>query len=97
MNDLDRPSLDERLAARKREALLIDAETAEVHWQYANVLNPYGDGEADDICIGRQYFARRSGGETWVSFDDLPARTAELLWQRMDKNEADGYDEELPF
>ena len=68
----------EWLATRKQIGADLDPETM---WTfvgiYAQVLDPYG------ICshssfpteldqIGREYFARASNGEIWVSFDDLP-------------------------
>jgi hypothetical protein len=73
------------LAIRKEEALKIDPATAEVDWNYAYVLDPYGecpDLPAEARCVGRSYFARRPGSDIWVSFYDLPKATREELWKR---------------
>src|SRR5262245_37874539 len=68
-------SVDEWLALRKEAALKIDPETAEVHWQWGQILDPYGiksDLTAEHDQAGRLYFARSPGSEIWVSFYDLP-------------------------
>jgi hypothetical protein len=74
------------LEIRKKEALRIDPETAEVTWWYAQVLDPYGVLDQWELresnCIGRAYFARAPGGEIWVEFGDLPKETREKLWNR---------------
>src|SRR6478752_10483747 len=69
---------------RKREAVKIDPQTAEVTWWYAETLDPYG------ICnlppeaqqIGREYFARHRSSEIWVWFGDLPEGTSTKLMCR---------------
>jgi hypothetical protein len=62
----------------------IDPETAEVDWDYAEVLDPYGlfPPEEQYSCVGRAYFARAPGSNVWVEFGDLPDATRESLWRR---------------
>jgi hypothetical protein len=72
------------LADRKREAVRIDPQTAEVTWWYAETLDPYG---VDNLPlelqqVGREYFGRQPGSEIWVWFGDLPDDTCEKLWER---------------
>ena len=70
--------LDE--AARK-----IDPETAEVHWTYGSVLDPYGIynlGPDDEDNVGRNYWARAPGSDVWVLFGDLPETTRDALWKK---------------
>jgi hypothetical protein len=71
----------EWLAAREREGLRIDPETAEVMWRYVNIGDPYDldPGPPEEECIGRGYFARRPGSDIWVEFGDLPKETADRL------------------
>jgi hypothetical protein len=78
-------NVEEWLAIRKQEGLKIDPNTAEVHWHYAQTLDPYGidpDLPEDCQCIGREYFARRPGSDIWVHFYDLPKKTRDALWGR---------------
>ncbi len=78
----DDPETKAWLDERKREALLIDPATAEVNWTYGQTLDPYGtipDLPEELQQIGREYFARRLGGEIWVHFSDLPEETREKL------------------
>jgi hypothetical protein len=66
--------LEEWLAERKREALLIDPETAEVVRIYGQTLDPYGvdpDLPEELQQVGREYFAQRPGSDIWVHFADL--------------------------
>jgi hypothetical protein len=70
------------LADLKREALQIDAETAEVTWCYAVGADPYGierDLPPEYQQVGREYYARRPTGEIWVWFGDLPDATRKRL------------------
>jgi hypothetical protein len=78
-------NLEEWLAIRKEEGLKIDPETAEVWWRYAHTLDPYGvysDLPEELQQIGRVYFARSPGSDTWVHFNDLPDEVRDALWQR---------------
>jgi hypothetical protein len=83
------------LAVRKEAAKHIDAATAEVDWNYAEVLDPYGIDPllpeeyrlTDECrCVGRSYFARSPGSDVWVEFGDLPKATREGLWRRHSRN-----------
>jgi hypothetical protein len=52
------------LASRKEAGLKIDPETAEVDWEYGQVMDPYGVySDLPEECqqVGRQYFARSPG------------------------------------
>jgi hypothetical protein len=85
MTDDETLAVEQWLAIRKEAALQIDPETAEVYWDYAQVLDPYGvepDLPEEYSCIGRAYFARSPGSDVWVCFYDLPEATREALWQR---------------
>jgi hypothetical protein len=70
-----------RTAARVREGLEIDPDTAEVMWAYGAIMDPYGD-DSDRPEVRRErtlvFFTRRPGGE-WVCFDHLPDATRDTL------------------
>jgi hypothetical protein len=73
------------LAIRKEAGLKIDPETAEVDWNYAHTLDPYGidpDLPEEYRQVGREYFARSPGSDVWVSFQDLPDTTRKSLWEK---------------
>jgi hypothetical protein len=73
------------LAIRKQAGLQIDPETAEVHWQYGQVADPYGvdpDLPEEYQCVGRNYFARSPGSDVWVEFGDLPDAVRDALWEK---------------
>jgi hypothetical protein len=81
----EKAEIEEWLAIRKKEALKIDAETAEVEWCYGETLDPYGameEWELPQSCIGREYFARAPGSDIWVWFGDLPDETRGKLCKR---------------
>jgi hypothetical protein len=70
---------------RRKVGLLIDPETAEVTWVYAQTLDPYGDDpDLPEECrqVGREYFARAPGSDVWVHFGDLPEATRDSLWEK---------------
>ena len=82
---IDQMTIEEWLAIRKEAGLKIDAEIAEVHWTYAQTLDPYGIyPEPPDECwqVGREYFARSPGSDIWVEFGDLPEATRDALWEK---------------
>ena len=73
------------LASRKEAGLKIDPKTAEVDWEYGQVMDPYGvypDLPEECQQVGRQYFARSRGSDIWVHFRDLPDETREALWEK---------------
>ena len=76
----------EWLAVRHAEAKLIEPQTAELDWDWGQILDPYGidpDLPGECRCVGRVYFARRPASDIWVCFYDLPKETREALWKRM--------------
>jgi hypothetical protein len=87
------------LAVRKEEGLRIDPEHAQVFWEHGQVLDPYGlyDLTDEELCIGRNYFARSPGSNVWVSFDDLPDAVCDRLRTRMKAGDFDDHGDEVPF
>ena len=77
-------TVEQWLEIRKEAGKRIDPETAEVDWDYGQIMDPYGVDpnlpEELDL-IGRLYFARSSGSDIWVSFDDLPDETRARAWE----------------
>jgi hypothetical protein len=78
-------TLEEWEAWRRAAGLHIDPETAEVLWDYRQVVDPYRiwpeiPEECD--CVGRSYFARSPGMDVWVEFGDLPDATRAALWEK---------------
>jgi hypothetical protein len=64
------------LAEAKAEAQKIDAETAEVTWDWREFFDPYciySRPSEFHFQVGREYFARNPGSDVWVHFADLPA------------------------
>jgi hypothetical protein len=81
----DQMTVEQWLAIRKEAGLKIDPETAEVTWQYAQILDPYGvhpDLPPECDQVGRAYFARSPGSDVWVEFGDLPDATRDALWRK---------------
>jgi hypothetical protein len=90
------------LAVRKEAALQIDPETAEVYWEYAQMLDPYGVHDLHDLpeegrCVGRVYFACSPGSAVWVWFGDLPDATCDRLQERLRAGEFDFTDDSWLF
>jgi hypothetical protein len=78
-------TLEEWESWRRAAGLHIDPETAEVHWAYTQVVDPYGlwpeiPEECD--CVGRSYFVRSPGMGVWIEFGDLPDATRGALWEK---------------
>jgi hypothetical protein len=72
-------------ALRKAVGLQINPETAEIHWTYAQTLDPYGDDPdlpEEHWQVGREYFARSAGSDVWIWFGDLPKEVQEALWEK---------------
>ena len=99
----EHPGIDEWLAVRKREALLIDPETAEGIGGHGEVMDPYGVYGRylpdEWQCYGSTSFARRPGSDIWVDFNDLPEATLKRLRERARNGDFDksNGDDELPF
>jgi hypothetical protein len=75
------------MSERRAAGLKIDPDTAEVDWEHANMADPYGvnpDLPAEYKCIGRVYFACAPGTDIWVEFSDLPEKTRDALWERIE-------------
>jgi hypothetical protein len=75
------------LDIRKKAALEINPEIAEVDFIYAQTLDPYGvygiESGSEFDQVGREYFARNPDG-VWIHWYDLPEATREALqtkWQ----------------
>jgi hypothetical protein len=87
MNDGSTMSVEQLMANLRAEGLKIDPETADVVWQHAEILDPYGFyRDLPDECrqVGRVYFARSPESDIWVSFHDLPEATRNALWNKLD-------------
>jgi hypothetical protein len=59
---------------RKAAGRLIDPQTCEMAWWYAQTLDPYGDGlelAPEEYQVGREYFVRAPGSDTVVLVEDL--------------------------
>jgi hypothetical protein len=91
-------------ALRQAVGLHIDPETAEVEWNYAQTLDPYGDDPnlpEEHWEVGREYFTRSPGSDVWICFGDLPEATRDALWKRMERQRmshvADDAWDEVPF
>ena len=82
---VDELTVEQWLQIRKEEGRKIDPDIAEVMWDYALTLDPYGvypDLPEECQQVGRGYFARSPGSDMWVSFYDLPDETRRRLWER---------------
>jgi hypothetical protein len=90
------------LQIRKEAGLKIDPETAEVHQDWGNELDPYGvygppdDPEEQWYSCARLYWARSPGSEIWVSFYDLPEATCDALWEKHSRKQAFPAELEVP-
>lgn len=76
-----------RMEERRAAGLLIDPSTAEIDWNYAQTLDPYGDGLPllpQEEQIGREYFARAPDFDIWVDVGDLPDATRDAIWKRFE-------------
>ena len=82
---LSATELKDWLAIRKKTGSMIDPETAEVTWVYANTFDPYGvhpDLPEELQCAGRENFARMPGSDIWVWFGDLPDAVHDRLLKK---------------
>jgi hypothetical protein len=85
---MNKMTVEQWLAIRREAALQIDPETAEVMWKHANIVDPYGAYPDCQECIGSVYFARPSGSDVWVCFDDLPDATVKALTEKQELRRA---------
>ena len=79
------PEIKAWLEERKEAAKHIDPETAEVNWNYAWTLDPYGvieDFPEALAQVGREYYARAPACDIWVEFGDLSEDVAQKLWEK---------------
>jgi hypothetical protein len=77
-----------RIAAGKR----INPETADVWFEYGQILDPYGDGgsmpsDSEHYCVGRVWFAADPRERLAVEWGDLPNATKKALEEK--RREAD--------
>jgi hypothetical protein len=89
-NDRDDEIVHEWLRIRKQAGLAIDAQTAEVHWAYGQIMDPYGVDKnlpEERKQIGRVWFARAPESDIWVSFDDLSDAVVTALTRKIRANE----------
>ena len=81
---------EERKAAGSR----IDPATAEVWFEYAQVVDPYGDERelpAELYCVGRMWFAADPSERIAVSFYDLPKATCASLQEQRRVADREGW------
>jgi hypothetical protein len=79
------PDIEAWLRVRKIAGQAIDPETAEVHWSYSDVSDPYGvypPAPDEEYCVGRVYWARAPESDVWVAFGDLNEATRDRLWEK---------------
>lgn len=77
-----------RMDERRTAGLLLDPSTAVIDWNYAQTLDPYGDGLPllpQEEQVGREYFARAPDSDVWVNVGDLPEATRDAIWERFEK------------
>ena len=82
---VDELTIEQWLQVRKEEGQKIDPDAAEVRWNHALPLDPYGvypDLPWECNQVGRVYFARSPGSGIWVSFSDLPDASLMQLRER---------------
>jgi hypothetical protein len=74
----------EFLLIRQEAGLKIDPATAEVTWEYVQILDPYGvrNLSPEEHCVGAVMFARAPDSDIWVSQYELPCATLDALSAR---------------
>jgi hypothetical protein len=91
---------DEELQAwRKAAGERIDPDTADVWFEYEEVINPYGDPPPvppEYSCRGRVFFAADPVEDIPVCFYDLPKQTQERLEPKRHIADREGW-EDLGF
>jgi hypothetical protein len=77
------------LASRKEAGQVIDIESCELGWWYAETLDPYGIYKAlgefpeEYSCVGRERFVRSPESNGWISEGDLPKEKLKALRERI--------------
>jgi hypothetical protein len=88
---------DEELRAwRKAAGERINPDTAEVWFQFVEILNPYGDPPPvppEHSCRGRVFFAADPVEDVPVWFYDLPEETREKLEAKRSAADREGWEE----
>ena len=83
----ERDEINLWLNERKEAGRRIDPNSADLEFTFnwAQVLDPYGvlDLTSEENCVGRSYFVRSPDSGGWVSFYDLPDKTTDELWRRI--------------
>ena len=89
MNDWSKLDADRKAAGRR-----IDPQTAMVWFEYAEVLDPYGDDPNLPECyyVGRQWFAADPVEQIRVHFYDLPDATQAQLQGQRDAADREGWE-----
>jgi hypothetical protein len=84
LTKVKRMNIEEFLEIRRKAALEINPDTAEVMWWYAQTLDPYGvDNLPEELQqVGREYFARSPDSDIWVCFCDLPQSVRDAQWEK---------------
>jgi hypothetical protein len=72
----------EYYAHRKAAGRLIDIETCETTWRFADDLDPYGIELARYGQVGRNYFVSNKDSNDWVHVSDLPEDKRQALDER---------------
>jgi hypothetical protein len=74
------------LKQRNQAGPRIDPSSADLEFM---VLDPYGllDVTSEENCVGRLYFVRSPDSGGWVSFYDLPDKTTDELWRRINSGD----------
>jgi hypothetical protein len=100
-NCISNAEYDRRMVERRAAGLLIDPSTAEIDWNYAPTLDPYGDGITflpQHELVGREYFVRAPDSDIWVCVGgDLPDATRDAIWKRLGFGPARAEDDDVPF
>ena len=82
---------------KEKAGRMIDVETCEIEWCFAQTLDPYGiePDLPDDLWqVGRSYFVRSAESDGWVCAYDLPEDKRRALYARIKRGDVgDG----IPF
>jgi hypothetical protein len=85
----------EREPVRTMAGKRIDPQTADVWFEYGQILDPYRDGgpmtDPECYCVGRVWFAADPHDRVAVWWGDLPKATAKALEEKRWRADADGW------